>query len=94
MPKRFAITTGNWSDTSTWDSGNVLGIPTSSDDVWTNGSTVNVNQSFIVNSLNNSGTTTNTTGLSAPMVTQDAIPVMTSFTTPEGLAFASNTCAQ
>ena len=87
MPKRFAITTGNWSDTSTWDSGNVLGIPTSSDDVWTNGSTVNINQSFIVNSLNNSGTTT---GLSAPMVTQNAIPNMTSFTTPEGLAFASS----
>ena len=90
MPKRFAITTGNWSDTSTWDSGDVLGIPTSSDDVWTNGSTVNINQSFIVNSLNNSGTTTNTSGMSAPMVTQDAIPMMTSFTTPEGLAFASN----
>jgi len=90
MPKRFAITTGNWSDTSTWDSGDVLGIPTSSDDVWANGSTINVNQSFIVNSLNNSGTTTNTTGMSAPMVTQNAIPMMTSFTTPEGLAFASN----
>ena len=90
MPKRFAITTGNWSDTSTWDSGNILGIPTSSDDVWTNGSTVNVNQSFIVNSLNNSGTTTNTTGMSAPMVTNCIIPNMTSFTTPEGLAFASN----
>jgi hypothetical protein len=90
MPKRFAITTGNWSDTSTWDSGNVLGIPTSSDDVWANGSTVNVNQSFIVNSLNNSGTTANTTGMSAPMVTNCIIPNMTSFTTPEGLAFASN----
>jgi len=90
MPKRFAITTGNWSDTSTWDSGDVLGIPTSSDDVWANGSTVNINQSFIVNSLNNSGTTTNTTGMSAPMVTQNAIPMMTSFTTPEGLAFGSS----
>jgi hypothetical protein len=90
MPKRFAIATGNWSDTSTWDSGNILGIPTSSDDVWANGSTVNVNQSFIVNSLNNNGTTTNTSGRSAPMVTQNAIPMMTSFTTPEGLAFASN----
>jgi hypothetical protein len=90
MPKRFAITTGNWSDTSTWDSGNILGIPTSSDDVWANGSTVNINQSFIVNSLNNSGTTTNLSGLSAPMVTNCIIPNMTSFTTPEGLAFASN----
>jgi hypothetical protein len=86
MPKRFAITTGNWSDTSTWDSGNVLGIPTSSDDVWANGSTVNINQSFIVNSLNNSGTGTPM----SPMVTANAIPTMTSFTTPEGYAFGSS----
>ena len=86
MAKRFAITTGNWSDASTWDNGAVLGIPTSSDDVWANGQTINVNQSFIVNSINNS----NVTGLLAPMVTTNAIPIMTSFTTPEGFAFASS----
>lgn len=90
MAKRFAIATGNWSDTSTWDNGAVLGIPTSSDDVWANGQTVNINQSFILNSINNSGGSTNTTGLSAPMVTNCAIPTMTSFTTPEGYAFASS----
>ena len=86
MAKRFAITTGNWSDTSTWDSGAVLGLPTSSDDVWANGQTININQSFIVNSINNS----NVTGLLAPMVTTNAIPIMTSFTTPEGFAFGSS----
>lgn len=93
MPKRFAIATGNWSDTATWDSGTVLGIPTASDDVWTNNQTVNINTSFIANSINTSGTTTNTTGLSAPMVTNCIIPNMTSFTTPEGLAFASSYAA-
>lgn len=89
MPKRFAVSSSNWSNLTTWDSGDVLGLPTASDDVWVNNQIVNINTSFIVNSINNNGGSTNTTGLVAPMVSRQVIPNMTSFDTPEGIAFAN-----
>jgi hypothetical protein len=80
MAERFAITTGNWSSTATWDNGDVLGIPTASDDIFANTQTINVDQSFIANSINTS---------IGPVLSTIATPPMTSFTTPSGTAFAS-----
>ena len=80
MAERFAITTGNWSSTATWDNGTVLGIPTASDDIFANGQTINVDQSFIANSINTA---------IGPVISTIATPPMTSFTTPSGTAFAS-----
>jgi len=54
MATRWAVTGGTWSSTSTWNNGATLGIPTSSDDVFSNGFTVTMNVNSTVNSLNNS----------------------------------------
>jgi len=54
MAVRWAITGGTWSSTSTWNDGATLGIPTTGDDVWSNGFTVNMDTNATVNSLNNS----------------------------------------
>jgi hypothetical protein len=55
MPNRWAVATGNWSNTATWNNGAVLGIPTGSDDVFISGSTltVTIDQDITVLSLNN-----------------------------------------
>ena len=55
MPNRWAVATGNWSNTATWNNGAVLGIPTGSDDVFISGSTITVtiDQDITVLSLNN-----------------------------------------
>jgi hypothetical protein len=55
MPNRWAVATGNWSSTATWNNGAVLGIPTGSDDVFISGSgfTVTIDQDINVLSLNN-----------------------------------------
>ncbi|MFO0454338.1 MAG: discoidin domain-containing protein, partial [Pseudomonadota bacterium] len=45
---------GNFSSTSVWNDGTLLGIPTTGDDVFTNGFTVNMDTNATVNSLNNS----------------------------------------
>ena len=45
---------GNFSSTSVWNDGALLGIPTTGDDVFTNGFTVNMDTNATVNSLNNS----------------------------------------
>ena len=81
MPVRWAIQNGNFSSSSTWNDGATLGIPTTGDDVYTNGFTVNMDANATVNSLNNSVLTAHLTRLN---------PVMTSNTTPSGVASASS----
>ena len=51
---RWAISSGAFSSTSTWNDGGVLGIPTTGDDVFTNSFTVAMDTNATVNSLNNS----------------------------------------
>lgn len=53
MPNRWAVATGNWSNTATWNNGAVLGIPTGSDAVFISGSafTVTIDQDISVLSL-------------------------------------------
>ena len=49
MAIRYAVATGNWSNTATWNGGT---LPTSADDVYANGFTVTINQNVTVLSLN------------------------------------------
>lgn len=55
MATRWAVATGNWSAVSTWDGGTTL--PTSADDVYSNGFTVTIDQNVTVLSLQNGATT-------------------------------------
>jgi len=80
MPVRRAVASGNFSSTATWNDGAILGIPTGSDDIWTNTFNVNIDQSFSANSLNNS------------VAVPRAHPAMTSNTTPS--PFAANASNQ
>ena len=50
MAFRYAVATGNWSNTSTWDGGT---LPTASDDVFSNGFTVTIDGTFTVLSIRN-----------------------------------------
>lgn len=82
MAIRFAISSGNWSTGSTWDSFAQLGFPNGDDDVYTNSYTVNMNQSIEVKSLNNSTT---------PRIVENiATPAMTSNATPSGFVYGSS----
>lgn len=48
MANRYAVATGNWSNTATWDGGT---LPTSGDDVRPNGFTVTIDQNITVQEL-------------------------------------------
>jgi hypothetical protein len=50
MAVRYAVATGNWSDTATWNGGT---LPTSADDVYSNGFTVTIDQDINVKTLRN-----------------------------------------
>jgi hypothetical protein len=50
MAFRYAVATGNWSNTATWDGGT---LPTAADDVFSNGFTVTINGTFTVLSIRN-----------------------------------------
>jgi hypothetical protein len=71
MPIRWAVANGNWSNTNTWNSGSVLGIPTGSDDVWSNNFNVNIDQSFDVVTLRN---TTRARDIATPAMTANNAP--------------------
>ena len=50
MAVRYAVATGNWSNTATWNGGT---LPTSADDVYSNGFTVTIDQDVTVLSISN-----------------------------------------
>ena len=54
MAVRYAVATGNWSDTATWNGGT---LPTSADDVYSNGFTVTIDQDVTVLSIRNTAQT-------------------------------------
>jgi len=60
----YAVKTGNWSDTTVWNTG---ALPTSADDVYPNTFTVTINQNITVKSLDNRATTGVTAGGSFTM---------------------------
>jgi hypothetical protein len=55
----YAVKTGNWSDTTVWNTG---ALPTSADDVFPNTFTVTINTNFTVKSLSNTAATGVTAG--------------------------------
>ena len=59
MALRYAVATGNWSNTATWDGGT---LPTASDDVFSNGFTVTIDGTFTVLSIRN------TLNVAAPII--------------------------
>ena len=79
MATRFAVATGNFSNTAIWDNG---AVPTSSDDVYANNFTVTINGTYTVQTIRNT--------LPPVIVPNIATPAMTSNTTPSGVAFASS----
>ena len=79
MAIRFAVASANWSSGSTWDNG---ALPQSGDVVYPNGFTVNIDTGSTVTTLANA-----VTPLIVPNI---ATPIMTSNTTPSGVAFASS----
>ena len=50
MALRYAVATGNWSNTATWDGGT---LPTATDDVFSNNFTVTIDGTFTVLSIRN-----------------------------------------
>lgn len=50
MAVRYAVATGNWSNTATWNGGT---LPTSADDIYANGFTVTINGTFTALSIRN-----------------------------------------
>ena len=78
MAYKIAIASGNWNDPATWEDGVV---PSGTDDVWANGYSISINQN-----LTFSGTLRNT---SVPTILPySAIPVMTDYSVPSGIASA------
>lgn len=77
MANKFAIATGNWSNAAIWNDGVV---PTTGDDVWCNSFTVTLNTDVSVKSLR-SNTSPN-------ILPNMPVPLMTSNTTPSGVANA------
>ena len=71
MATRWAIASGAFSSTSTWNDGGTLGIPTTGDDVFTNGFTVNMDVNATVNSLSNSARARD---IATPAMTADNAP--------------------
>jgi hypothetical protein len=59
MAERWAVATGNWSNTATWNGGT---LPGSTDDVYANGFTVTINQDVTANSLKTIAGTTAVAG--------------------------------
>jgi hypothetical protein len=55
MAIRYAVATGNWSDTAIWDGGT---LPTSADDVFSNNFTVTIDGTFTVLTIRNTANTT------------------------------------
>ena len=71
MATRWAIASGAFSSTATWNDGATLGIPTTGDDVFTNGFTVNMDVNATVLSLNN---TARARDIATPAMTANNAP--------------------
>lgn len=71
MAVRWAVSSSNWSDVNTWNDGATLGIPAAADEVWANGQSVTIDQSFTVDSLNN---TARARDIATPAMTANNAP--------------------
>lgn len=76
MPNRWAVASGNWSNTATWNNGGVLGLPTASDAVFANRFNVTVDQNITVTQLRNTATSSVAEG--GTFISTNGIQVTTS----------------
>ncbi len=53
MPNRWAVASGNWSNTATWNNGAVLGAPTASDVAYANNQSIYIDTNVTVQALSN-----------------------------------------
>jgi hypothetical protein len=53
MANRWAVISGNWSNTATWNNGGVLGVPTASDVAYANNQTIYIDTNITVQALSN-----------------------------------------
>lgn len=83
MATRFAISSGNFSNTAIWDNG---AVPLSTDNIYSNGFSIAVDQNINAVSLRST--------VSNVYLPNMAIPAMTSNTTPSGVAFATQNPSQ
>jgi hypothetical protein len=86
MALRYAVATGNWSNTATWNGGT---LPTSADDVYANNFTVTIDQNITVLSLRNTA--------GSPAVAGGKFVVSSSFTldiTGTGIYCGTVTCLE
>lgn len=79
MATRFAVASGNWSNTAIWDNG---ALPVAGDFVYANGNTVTIDQNVNVGFISN--------GASGVYVPDISTPAMTSNNAPSGIASASS----
>ncbi len=79
MATRWAVASGDFSNLAIWNSSASLGLPTASDDLFTNSFNVNINQSFSALSLNN-----------AARARDIATPAMTANNTPSPYVAAAS----
>lgn len=79
MATRFAVASGNWSNTAIWDNG---ALPVAGDFVYANGNTVTIDQNVNVGFISN--------GASGVYVPDISTPAMTGSNTPSGVASASS----
>lgn len=80
MADRWAVATGNWSNTATWDGGT---LPTAADDVYADGKTVTIDQDVTVLSIRNTQRSGGTSGGSFVVSTTRSITasIITGLTT-------------
>lgn len=83
MATRFAISAGNFTNPAIWDNG---AVPLSTDDIYTNGFNIAVNQNISAISLRST-----TPNVYLPSM---SIPAMTGNTTPSGTAFSTQNPSQ
>lgn len=82
MATRWAVQSGNWSDTTTWDGGT---LPTSADDVFADGKTVTINQNVSVLSLRVTQRSGGTNGGTFLVTTQVSVTAATGFYCTNGV---------
>lgn len=71
MAVRFAIASGNWSNTAIWDNG---ALPQPGDDVYANGNTVAIDQNVTVRSISNSASSVYVPNIATPAMINNVSP--------------------
>ena len=83
MPNRWAISSGNWSNTAIWNNG--LGLPTAADDVFANNRIVNIDTNITVRSITNAASASAIT-LGGFFIPNNGVTITSNITGSYGIA--------